>query len=59
MCSYCGCDSIEVIGRFMAEHLGAGLAVLQRVKDALDPQGIMNPGKLGLASSIDEGTLWP
>ncbi len=46
-------------GRFMAEHLGAGLAVLQRVKDALDPQGIMNPGKLGLASSIDEGTLWP
>ena len=21
MCSYCGCDSIEVIGRFMAEHV--------------------------------------
>lgn len=21
MCSYCGCDSIEVIGRFMSEHV--------------------------------------
>ncbi len=21
MCSYCGCDSIEVVGRFMAEHV--------------------------------------
>lgn len=21
MCSYCGCESIEVIGRFMAEHV--------------------------------------
>ena len=20
MCTYCGCESIEVIGRFMAEH---------------------------------------
>ena len=46
-------------GRFMAEHLGAGFGVLQRLKDALDPQGIMNPGKLGLVTTPQEGTKWP
>jgi len=32
---------------FMPEELGAGFAVLQGIKKMLDPNNIMNPGKLG------------
>ncbi|HWE57654.1 MAG TPA: FAD-binding oxidoreductase, partial [Acidimicrobiales bacterium] len=35
--------------RYMADHLGPAFDVFQSVKDALDPKGILNPGKLGLA----------
>jgi FAD/FMN-containing dehydrogenase len=32
----------------MAEEHGYGLEVMRRIKQALDPNHILNPGKLGL-----------
>lgn len=44
--------------RFMDEALGNALPLLQRVKDALDPHGVLNPGKMGLRTPF--GTeVWP
>jgi alkyldihydroxyacetonephosphate synthase len=45
-------------GRFLARALGPAFAVLQSVKDALDPNGILNPGKLGLRSPFGPAP-WP
>ena len=44
--------------RFLPGALGAGFEVLTSLKQALDPRGILNPGKLGLTSPFGP-VPWP
>jgi len=44
--------------RFLPEALGPAYRVLSDVKSALDPRGILNPGKLGLPSPFGP-VPWP
>ncbi len=44
--------------RFMADALGPALSVLNNIKSALDPNGVLNPGKLGGLSRFGE-LDWP
>jgi alkyldihydroxyacetonephosphate synthase len=45
-------------GRYLRDYLGVGFEVLTAVKGALDPHGILNPGKLGLESPFGPPP-WP
>jgi alkyldihydroxyacetonephosphate synthase len=45
-------------GRYLPEALGPAFEVLVALKHALDPNGILNPGKLGLPSPFGE-VPWP
>ena len=37
------------LSRFMKEQYGAAWPLVERLKQAIDPNGIMNPGKVGFA----------
>ncbi|MFZ9629827.1 MAG: FAD-binding oxidoreductase [Ilumatobacteraceae bacterium] len=45
--------------RFVGEALGASWEVLSRIKHTLDPNGIMNPGKLGFGAPAAAAPVRP
>ena len=55
MCSYCGCDSIEVIGRFMAEHV----EIINANGELRTAVHSGDAEALEAARSVVAGLLWP
>ncbi|PKQ22169.1 MAG: hemerythrin [Actinobacteria bacterium HGW-Actinobacteria-5] len=55
MCSYCGCDSIEVIGRFMSEHVEI-INVTGELRAAVRSGEV---GRLASARAAVSDLLWP
>jgi hypothetical protein len=55
VCSYCGCDSIEVIGRFMAEHV----EIINANGELRAAVHSGNAEALEAARSVVAGLLWP
>jgi alkyldihydroxyacetonephosphate synthase len=47
-----------VRGPYLADALGEGFSVLESLKAALDPVGILNPGKLGLSSPFGDASTF-
>jgi alkyldihydroxyacetonephosphate synthase len=43
------------LGPFMRQQYGPAFTVLEAIKGALDPAGVMNPGKLGFNSGHNDG----
>jgi glycolate oxidase len=44
---YCHGVGVKLAPLMQTEH-GYGLDVMRKIKNSLDPNGIMNPGKMGL-----------
>lgn len=55
MCSYCGCESIEVIGRFMAEHV----EIINATGDLRRAVASADPAALDSARLVVAQLLWP
>jgi FAD/FMN-containing dehydrogenase len=48
------CHGVGVrLAHLLARELGAGIKILSTLKRGLDPDHLLNPGKLGLGSDID------
>jgi hemerythrin-like domain-containing protein len=55
VCSYCGCDSIEVIGRFMSEHV----EIINATGDLRTAVASGDADALANARAVVANLLWP